>query len=413
MSFTITIIILSILTSAFFSGMEIALISSNRVEMEIERKKETLISKVITFLMERPQKFIATMLVGNNISIVIYGIFAGKLIVSFLPDFNNEFLTILVQTMISTIIILIFAEYLPKVIFSLFSSNLFKTFAIPAFILYWIFTPITSFIMWLTNLFLKLIGEKQKEDEIFVKDELKFFISEHLADEDEVDSEVQIFHNALEFSEIKVRECMIPRKEMVAMSIDESIDKVIQKFIETGYSKIIIYQNSIDNIVGYVHAFDMFKKPKNIRHTLLPVDFVNETELAQEVMNKLIKSRKSVAIVNDEYGGTAGMMTVEDVIEELFGEIEDEHDKIKLTEEKINENEYLFSARLEIDYINEQYNLDLPEDEAYETLGGLAVSILEDIPEKGAKFKLSNYLFIAEKVSETKIEEIKIIRLKD
>lgn len=415
MGFTIAIIIFSLIASAFFSGMEIALISSNRMEMEIEKKKETLVAKVITFLAERPEKFIATMLVGNNIAIVIYGIFTGSFIISLLPEISSEILKILIQTVISTLIILVFAEYLPKVIFSLFPNNLFKTFAIPVFFLYWLFAPITAFIMWITNLFLKMIGKEQQEDEIFVKDELRFFISEQLTDSDEeiIDSQVQIFHNALEFADIKVRECMIPRKEIVAMAIDEDIDHIRQKFIETGYSKIIIYQNNIDNVIGYIHSFDLFKKPRTTRSALLPVEFVNETEIAKEVMNKLIKSRKSVAIVNDEYGGTAGMLTVEDVVEELFGEIEDEHDQNKLTEKEISENEFLFSARLEIDYINEQYGLDLPEDEAYETLGGLAVSILEEIPETGEEFKVGDYLFRAEKVSETKIEEIKIIRLDD
>lgn len=415
MGFTIAIIIFSLIASAFFSGMEIALISSNRMEMEIEKKKETLVAKVITFLAERPEKFIATMLVGNNIAIVIYGIFTGSFIISLLPEISSEILKILIQTVISTLIILVFAEYLPKVIFSLFPNNLFKTFAIPVFFLYWLFAPITAFIMWITNLFLKMIGKEQQEDEIFVKDELRFFISEQLTDSDEeiIDSQVQIFHNALEFADIKVRECMIPRKEIVAMAIDEDIDHIRLKFIETGYSKIIIYQNNIDNVIGYIHSFDLFKKPRTTRSALLPVEFVNETEIAKEVMNKLIKSRKSVAIVNDEYGGTAGMLTVEDVVEELFGEIEDEHDQNKLTEKEISENEFLFSARLEIDYINEQYGLDLPEDEAYETLGGLAVSILEKIPETGEEFKVGDYLFRAEKVSETKIEEIKIIRLDD
>ncbi|CAI9428726.1 Mg2+ and Co2+ transporter CorB [Candidatus Ornithobacterium hominis] len=415
MGFTIAIIIFSLIASAFFSGMEIALISSNRMEMEIEKKKETLVAKVITFLAERPEKFIATMLVGNNIAIVIYGIFTGSFIISLLPEISSEILKILIQTVISTLIILVFAEYLPKVIFSLFPNNLFKTFAIPVFFLYWLFAPITASIMWITNLFLKMIGKEQQEDEIFVKDELRFFISEQLTDSDEeiIDSQVQIFHNALEFADIKVRECMIPRKEIVAMAIDEDIDHIRLKFIETGYSKIIIYQNNIDNVIGYIHSFDLFKKPRTTRSALLPVEFVNETEIAKEVMNKLIKSRKSVAIVNDEYGGTAGMLTVEDVVEELFGEIEDEHDQNKLTEKEISENEFLFSARLEIDYINEQYGLDLPEDEAYETLGGLAVSILEEIPETGEEFKVGDYLFRAEKVSETKIEEIKIIRLDD
>ena len=229
------------------------------------------------------------------------------------------------------------------------------------------------------------------------------------ADEEEIDTEVQIFHNALEFAEIKARECMIPRKEIIGISIDEDINFARERFVETGLSKLIVYQENIDNVIGYIHSFDLFKKPRNIRSALLPVDFVNETESAKDVMNDLIKSRKSVAIVLDEYGGTSGLLTVEDVVEELFGEIEDEHDKVVLTEEEISNTEFLFSARLEIDYINDTYGLQLPESEGYETLGGLAVQINEDIPKVGEELHVEHYTLVIEKTSETKIEEIRII----
>ena len=410
MGTSITIIIISIIASAFFSGTEIAFISTNRMQLELEAKKETWVSRAMMTLVDHGKSFIATMLIGNNISLVIYGIYMGELIMHFIPSLSGT-LGILVQTFISTIVILITAEFLPKAIFSIYPNKLFKAFVVPAWLIYKLFTPVTLFVMGLSNLFLKIIGAKEIEDEIFLKDELKFFISEQLeeADNEEIDAEVQIFHNALDFSEIKSRECMIPRKEIVAVSIDESISEVKKKFIETGYSKIIVYQENIDNIIGYIHSFDLFKKPKNIRNTMLPVDFVSETTLAKDVMNDLIKKRKSVAIVLDEYGGTSGMITVEDVVEELFGEIEDEHDKVKLTEKVIKQgSEYLFSARLEIDYINQEYGLELPESEAYETLGGLAVSSLEEIPDEGEEFTIGEYKFKATKVADTRIEETTI-----
>lgn len=410
MTISLIIIFCSIIASAFFSGMEIAFISSNRMLIEIERKKGTWLSKLMLQLADKPQNFIATMLVGNNIALVIYGIFMGDLIMEYLPYISSDIISLLVQTLISTIIILVTAEFLPKAIFSIYSNQLFKFFALPAWLIYYLFLPITAIIIWLSNLFLKLVGGSEVEEEIFIKDELKYFLSEQLIDADEdIDTEVQIFHNALEFSEIKSRECMIPRKEIVAVSIDDSIESVRNKFIDTGLSKLIVYKGSIDHAIGYIHAFDLFKKPKNIKSALLPVEFVQETELAQNVMNNLIKKRKSVAIVLDEYGGTSGLITVEDVVEELFGEIEDEHDKVILTEEQLSDNEFLFSARLEIDYLNETYNLHLPESDSYDTLGGMVVTYLENIPQLKEKVQVDDYLLITEKTSETRVEEIRII----
>lgn len=411
MATTLIIIILSIIASAFFSGMEIAFISSNRMSLELERKKETWVSKMMLYLSDRPQKFIATMLVGNNIALVVYGIFMGDLIMSNLPDLNSDLLSLLIQTLISTLVILVSAEFIPKVVFSIYSNELFKFFSFPAWIIFQLFSIFTTFIIWISNIFLQLVGRKEvSEDELFFKEELKYFLSEQLidADEEEIDTEVQIFHNALEFSEIKVRECMIPRKEIIGVNINESIDYAREKFIDTGFSKLIVYQENMDQVIGYIHSFDLFKKPKNIRSALLPVDFVNETVLAQDVMNRLIKNRKSVAIVLDEYGGTAGLVTVEDVVEELFGEIEDEHDSVQLVQAQISDDEYLFSARLEIDYLNENFGLHLPESDAYETLGGLAVKLNEDLPDIGDEIRVEDYVLLIERVSDTRIEEIRI-----
>ncbi|MGI9527616.1 MAG: hemolysin family protein [Weeksellaceae bacterium] len=412
MTSTIIIILTAILASAFFSGMEIAFISSNRMHMELERKKNTFISKVMLYLADRPQKFIATMLVGNNVALVVYGIFMGELIMAWVPSTSSEMLDLLLQTLISTLVILVTAEFLPKAIFSIYSNQLFKFFALPAWLMFQIFYLFSSVIIWISNQFLRLTGSKEGGDEeIFLKEELKYFLSEQLteADDDEIDTEVQIFHNALEFSEIKTRECMVPRKEIIGIEITENIEVAREKFIDTGLSKLIVYQENIDHVIGYIHAFDLFKKPNTIRNVLLPVEFVNETESAKEVMNSLIKKRKSVAIVLDEYGGTAGLLTVEDVVEELFGEIEDEHDKIQLKEEVLKKDTFRFSARQEIDYINETYGLELPEGDAYETLGGLIVSYTENIPDVQEEVKIGNYTIIIEKVSDTKIEEVRIV----
>lgn len=407
---------MAIIASAFFSGMEIAFISSNRMHMELERKKNRLASKLMIFLADRPQKFIATMLIGNNIALVVYGIFMGDLIMKYMPSLSSDILALLVQTLISTLVILVTAEFLPKVLFSLYSNQLFKVFALPAWVVFQIFSVFTTFIIWVSNIFLQIIGKNEvSEDELFFKEELKYFLSQQLveADEEDIDTEVQIFHNALEFSEIKARECMIPRKEIVGVNIEESIDYARDKFVETGFSKLIVYQENMDQVIGYIHSFDLFKKPKNIRSALLPVDLVNETSLAKDVMNNLIKNRKSVAIVLDEYGGTAGLLTVEDVVEELFGEIEDEHDSIQLVQSQISDNEYLFSARLEIDYLNEQFGLHFPVSEAYETLGGLAVNLYEDIPTVGEEIRVEEYILFIEKVSATRIEEIKVLIQED
>lgn len=412
---TISIIILCILLSAFFSGMEIAFISSNRMHIELEKKQGSTTAKLISKLSENPRKFITTMLVGNNISLVLYTIYMSDLIKSnlFYNSSLNALVILLITTVISTLIILVLAEFLPKSIFTIYSNQLLLFFAIPVYGVYIIFSLITEFVMWISNLILKLFGEiEQKEEPVFDKKDLEFYISEQIegVEEEELDSEIQIFQNALEFNDIKARECMIPRKEIIALELETPLEEVAQKFVETGLSKIIIYRDSIDNIIGYVHSFELFKRPKHIKNILLPVEFVHEATIAKEVMNCLTKKRKSIAIVLDEYGGTAGLITTEDIVEELFGEIEDEHDHVILTEKRIAENEYLFSTRLEIDYLNNEYKLELPEDEAYETLGGLIMNIAESIPEEGEEVKTDSITFIIKKVSDARLDEVQLIQ---
>lgn len=426
MSADVIIIISTLILSAFFSGMEIAYVSSNKIHIEIEKKQEGTLSKVLTKLTAKPSKFIATMLIGNNIALVVYGLKMGKLLTNwlytFVPapySFLNLMLTdfnLLTQTIISTLVILITAEFLPKVFFQIYANTLIKALAIPAYGFYLLFTFISDFVIWISDFVLKHLF-KTEGDQIqlaFTKVELGNYISEQMESveaHEEVDTEIQIFQNALEFSEVKAREVMVPRTEITAIEINDSIKSLNTLFTETGFTKILVYKDTMDDILGYVHSFELFKKPKNIKAMMLPVEYVPETVLIKDVLSVLIKKRKSIAVVLDEYGGTAGIMTVEDIVEELFGEIEDEHDTVDLIEEKIDDETYTFSARLEVDYINEAYKLNLPESENYETLGGLIVNHTEEIPEQNEVVKIENFAFTILEVSNTKIDlvELKIL----
>ncbi|MDB9874134.1 hemolysin family protein [Flavobacteriaceae bacterium] len=417
------IIVFSLILSAFFSGMEIAYVSSNKIHIEIEKKQGGLLSKLLTKITAKPSKFIATMLIGNNIALVIYGFYMGDLLVewfaSYLPSSSTlinylfEELSLLTQTVISTLVILVTAEFLPKVFFQIYANTLLKLFAVPAYLFYVLFSFVSDFVIWISDVILKYVF-KTEGDEVqlaFTKVELGNYISEQMESveaHDTIDSEIQIFQNALEFSEVKSREVMVPRTELTAIEIHDSINHLNELFTQTGHSKILVYKTTIDDILGYVHSFDLFKDPKNIKSMLRPVEYVPETMFAKDVLNVLIKKRKSLAVVLDEYGGTSGIMTVEDVIEELVGEIEDEHDTVELIEEKTNENTYIFSARIEVDYINETYKLQLPDSENYETLGGFIVNHTEEIPEKNQEIRIEQFHFTIKEVSNTKIELVQL-----
>lgn len=403
-----------LILSAFFSGMEIAYVSSNKIHIEIEKKQNSFLASILQKITKRPSKFIATMLIGNNIALVVYGFFMGEIIMRYIH--LDGFSGILIQTIISTFIILITAEFLPKVFFQIYANNLFKIFAIPAYFFYLVFSLISDFIIWISDLILKLFF-KSTGDEVqlsFSKLELGNYISEQMEiveEQDEMDSEIQIFQNALDFSELKCREVMIPRTEIVSVEISTSPKELAKLFIETGLSKILVHKDNIDDLVGYIHSFELFKKPETIKKILMPVIFVPETMLIKDVLAILSKKRKSIAVVIDEYGGTSGIITVEDIVEELFGDIEDEHDSFELIEEELAENHYKFSARLEVDYLNEEYKLGFDEDENFETLGGLIVHYTEEIPEQGETVEIDNYKFKILEVSNTKIElvELKIL----
>jgi putative hemolysin len=414
------IIILSLVFSAFFSGMEIAFISANKIHIEIEKKQEGVLAKVFTKLTKKPSKFIATMLIGNNIALVIYGLFMGELLMNwfsglaqennFIRVFLTDF-TLLTQTVISTLVILITAEFLPKVLFQIYANSLLRLLAIPAYIFYLVFSLISEFIIGVSDFILKYIFRTPGDDVqlAFSKIELGDYITEQMEtveEEDEVDSEIQIFQNALEFAAVKAREVMVPRTEIMAVEIHETPKNLAKLFTETGFSKILVFKDTVDNVIGYVHSYELFKKPKTIKSILLPVEFVPETMLVQDILNVLIKKRKSIAVVLDEYGGTSGLVTVEDIVEELFGEIEDEHDTTDLREEQIDETHFLFSARLEVDYLNENYKLNLNSSNEYETLGGMLVHQLGEIPEKEAEINIDNFKFTIIEVSSTKIDLI-------
>lgn len=413
------IILVSLFFSAFFSGMEIAFVSANRIHIEIEKKQGGPLGKVLTRLTAKPSKFITTMLIGNNIALVVYAYYMGEWLVSWfqgmLPSdyavvqaLLTDF-TLLTQTVISTVIILLTAEFLPKVLFQIYSNTLLKALAVPAYICYLLFWPITAAVMRISDLILRVFF-KSRGDEVqlsFTKLELGDYITEQMETvekEDEVDSEIQIFQNALEFSEVKARDVMVPRTEITAVELHETPKNLTRLFAETGYSKILVYNDTIDNIIGYVHSYELFKRPKTVKSILLPVEFVPETMFIHNILNVLTKKRKSMAVVLDEYGGTSGILTVEDIIEELFGEIEDEHDVTDLYEEQLTETSFKFSARLEVDYLNERYKLELPESDEYGTLGGMILSETEEIPKQDTEIRLGRFLFRILEVSNTKID---------
>jgi len=414
------IIILCLILSAFFSGMEIAFVSSNRIYLEIEKSQQGFTSKVLKSITQKPSRFIATMLLGNNVALVLYGIFMGDRILQiFYPQTflsgEASLLIVFYQTLISTAIILLTAEFLPKVFFQLYANTFIKIFSIPVAFFYALFYPITFLIIEFTDVILKQFF-KTGSDKVqlsFSKVELGNYIDEQLEsynNKENLDSEIQIFQNALDFSEVKTREAMVPRAEVIAVEERTSIEEIKALFISTGLSKIPVYKETIDHILGYVHAFEIIKKPKTLINILLPVAYIPETMLVNDVLKLLTRQHKSIAVVIDEYGGTSGIVTVEDIVEELFGEIEDEFDTIAHLEKQLSENSYSFSARLEVDYLNQKYDLDLPESEFYETLGGMIAYTTGEIPDKDTYIEIPPFTMKIEKVSATKLEQITLTK---
>lgn len=405
------IILGSVLFSAFFAGMEIAFISANKLLIELKNKQGSLYARILSPFVANPSRFISTTLVGNNIGLVVYGIYMARvldpLLVSWWPGFEtSKLLLLLTQTLISTVIVLVTAEFIPKVLFRINPDSLLKALAVPFLLFYYLFWPIVHFINWLAHLILNrlLKMEFSESSPAFSKLDLDEYISQVNEDDLNEDAEVdtEMFKNALDFSEVQVRDCMTPRTELVSINLDASIDELYQKFKETGLSKILVYEKDPDQIIGYVHQKEMFKKPLSLRNLVIPIEIATETMAVMDLLNKFSKSRKSLALVVDELGGTAGIVTIEDIMEEVFGEIEDEHDVEELTEETLAENQFRLNARLEVNYLNEKYNLEIPEGD-YSTLGGFILAYHESLPQAGEVIEIAPFTFLIESVSNARI----------
>jgi CBS domain containing-hemolysin-like protein len=392
--------------------MEIAFVSANRFKVEVDKKKGTVSASIMAGFLENPSRFISSLLVGNNIALVVYGITMAKILEPWIEPFTtSESAILVVQTIVSTLLILVAAEFLPKAFFRINPNRMLDVFAVPAKLFYLLLYPL----VWLIDRFSKqilsaLFKVKLNEEQMtFGRSDLDEYVNEftNATDEEEdIDSEIQIFRNALSFSDIKVRQCMIPRTEITAMEINDDIDDLKQKLVESGLSKILIYRDEIDNIIGYVHSFELFQKPKIIKNVIRPISLVPESTKVKDLLKQFGQQHRSVAVVLNEFGGTAGMVTTEDIIEEIFGEIEDEHDKEELIMEKVSDSEYTLSARLEIDQINQEFGLDLPESEDYETLGGFIIEHYQSIPELNEEIRVGNFKFTITKVESTRIAEV-------
>jgi CBS domain containing-hemolysin-like protein len=414
----IMIIIISLLLSAFFSGLEIAFVSSNNLKIELDKSKGLLSGRIFSRFNQNPSKFIGALLLGNNVALVIYGIAMSDLltpyIMNWLPEYlETEILVLLIQTIIATVLILFTAEFLPKALFRQRPNAILNFFAVPVFIFYFLSFPViwifTGFAGWLLKVVfgIKSLEQAYVFSAIDLDDYIRNFSGDKL-EEDDVTSEIQMVQNALDFTNVKLRACMVPRPEISALESSESLDELRKLFIETGFSKILIYEESIDNIIGYVHSSDMFKYPADIKSITRSVFFVPETMLANDVLTMFFKQHKSIAIVVDEFGGTAGIVTMEDIMEEIFGEIEDEYDEDEFTDRQIADNEYVLSGRIEIDYLNEKYGLDFPQSDDYETIAGFIISNYESIPELRDEINIGKYTFTILQASENRIEQVRL-----
>lgn len=409
------IIFLSILFSAFFSGIEIAYLSSNKLRIELENKQGNLNAKILSYLIKKPSQFIAMLLLGNNIALVIYGIYMALLMEPGIRHFItvNNIAVLILQTLASTILIVITGEFIPKAIFRINPNGFLNIFAIPLWIFFWLLWIPMMLVFGISQLLIRVFtGQSAPKNNIsFGRIDLDNYLNEvtnGAQSTEEIEQEVQIFQKALGFSKLKARDCMIPRTDIVSIDVEDTIEDLSAKFIETELSKILVYEGNVDHIIGYVHSYELFKKPKEIRSILLPISLFPETMPANEILEKFIKQSRSIAVVVDEFGGTSGMLTIEDVMEEIFGEIQDEHDSDELTEEVLDEYNYLFSARHEIDFLNEKYNLQIPVSDEYETLAGFILHHLANIPEKNEQFSIQNFTITIKEVSGTRIELIEL-----
>lgn len=413
-----TPVLISLIFSFFFSGIEIAFLSANKLQIELQGKQGVLSGRIMSLFLKKPSWFIGTTLIGNTLALVLFGILITQMIEPFLASslpeaFNNEIYVLIIQTIISTLIILFTAEFLPKSLFLINPNLMLSALAVPFRIMFYILSPITFTIVYLSKMVIVYVLrlEYSEEKPAFGLTDMNHYLKnmEMVKHEDsEIELDKKIFNNALEFKTVKVRECMIPRTEIIAISSDEGLDKLKEAFIETGHSKIVIYKDTIDDIIGYCHSSALFTKPKSISEILTPIIIVPEAMMVNELMIQFIKERKSLAAVVDEFGGTSGIVSMEDIIEEIFGEIEDEHDEDDLVEQKIDDVTYMLSARHEIDYLNDQYDLNLPEGD-YETLGGMILSYTEDFPDEGASVSIPPFTFIIQSTEDNRIDIVKLV----
>ena len=409
-------ILITMAFSAYFSGMEFAFVSSNKLRFEMDRNEQSITSRILSVFYHNPNNFISTMLVGNNIALVIYGILMAELIEQNLLAgyITNEFLLVLTQTIISTLIILVTGEFLPKTLFKINPNFTLSLFAIPTFICYIVLYPISKFASGISGVLLLLTGtkiNKEASEKAFTKVDLDHFIQssiENSANEEEINTEVKIFQNALDFSSIKIRDCMVPRTEIIAIEDDASMEELMELFVEKGISKIIVYQDNIDNITGYIHSSELFREPENWQQCIRQLPIVPETMNANKLMKIFMQQKKSLAVVVDEFGGTSGIVALEDLVEQIFGEIEDEHDTTSYVAKEVGNNEYVLSGRLDIEKANEMFSLELPESDEYQTIGGLILHEYQSFPKAHEIITLGNFQFRILKVTATKIELVKL-----
>jgi len=411
------LIAITLAFSFFFSGIEIAFLSANKLQIELQGKQGVLWGRIMSYFLKRQSWFIGTTLIGNTLALVLFGIYMAQLIepwlASSLPQsINDEVFILIFQTLISTLLILFTAEFLPKSLFLINPNLMLATLAVPFRIIYVILAPLTFSIVYLSKIVIihVLRIEYSEEKPVFALTDLNNYLKSMLKvrhEDEDVGLDKKIFHNALEFKTVRIRDCMIPRTEVTAIDVEEGIDKLRDSFIQSGHSKVLIYKESIDNVIGYCHSSALFKKPQRIEEILTPINIVQETMMANNLMVQLIKEQKSMALVVDEFGGTSGIVSMEDVIEEIFGEIEDEHDDDDLVEEKIDDTTYLLSARLEIDYLNDHYKWQLPKGD-YETLAGLILSYTEDFPAEGETVAIPPYSFTIQKTENKLINTVKL-----
>lgn len=414
MDSALLVIFATLLFSAFSSGMEMAFVSSNRLKVELDRSKSSFFGRLLTLFYGNEGHFLAMILLANNMALVVFGIYTAALLNPVIESWGIEagYLILLLQTVISTFVVLVVAEFLPKAVIQINPNRFFRLGATPMLLLYWVLYLPTRLIVLISHGLLKLFGvEVQQSEKVFSKTDLQHFVAdvnERMEEEADMGNEIQILQNALDFSHVKARECMVPRTEIVAIDVDESIEALSKLFIETRLSKILVYRDTIDNIIGYVHGFELFKRPQGIKQLLRPIAFVPEAIPGKELLEMFTKQSASIAVVVDEYGGTAGIVTIEDVIEEIFGEIEDEHDDDDWLEEKLEDGIYRFSGRVEISYLNRTYDFHLPESDAYETLAGFATHTLESIPEAGTSMSFEGGTLYMEQVTDRRIEIIRL-----